>query len=449
MVLRSTVLLIFITLIGSARPVTGIEPVSFRRDIAPVLQGRCLACHGPDQAEGGYRVDTFQHLMKPGDSGLASFTPQDLEESETFRRVVSEDDSERMPLDAAPLSSKQIALLRRWTEEGAKFDGSDPNAALASLVPAVVHADPPNVYTTTVPIMALAFAPTGDALIAGGYRELTVWDPVNGQLLRRIGNVAERTYAISASPDGRLLAVACGVPGQLGEVRMFSWPEGVLIRVFGGTRDVCLDVAFSPDGRCVATASADGWIRFFQVNDGALKHEIPAHSDWVTSLNFNRDGSRLASASRDKSAKVFDVDSGEPLVTYSGHGQPVQGVVFHPEGQSVYSSGADRKIHLWMVNDGKKVAEIIGFAGEIYRLQTGNDSLFAASADRSVRQYDIRSRKRIRSFSGLSDWALASAYHARQQWLAAGCFDGQVRIWSLENGSEICRIIAAPGYQAP
>ncbi|MCA9268871.1 MAG: hypothetical protein KDA41_10395, partial [Planctomycetales bacterium] len=35
------------------------EPVSFRRDVAPLLLAKCQACHGPRKAEGGYRVDTF------------------------------------------------------------------------------------------------------------------------------------------------------------------------------------------------------------------------------------------------------------------------------------------------------------------------------------------------------------------------------------------------------
>ena len=40
-------------------------PVSFRKDLAPILQENCLACHGPKKAEGGYRVDSFE----TGDEG--------------------------------------------------------------------------------------------------------------------------------------------------------------------------------------------------------------------------------------------------------------------------------------------------------------------------------------------------------------------------------------------
>ena len=43
----------------------GQAPVSFVRDIAPVLVKQCQGCHGPKKVKGGYRVDTFEHLLKP------------------------------------------------------------------------------------------------------------------------------------------------------------------------------------------------------------------------------------------------------------------------------------------------------------------------------------------------------------------------------------------------
>jgi len=50
-------------------PVGRADEVSFRRDLAPVLVQKCLACHGPKKAKGSYRVDTFEKLALPGDTG--------------------------------------------------------------------------------------------------------------------------------------------------------------------------------------------------------------------------------------------------------------------------------------------------------------------------------------------------------------------------------------------
>ncbi|MGB1814755.1 MAG: c-type cytochrome domain-containing protein [Rubripirellula sp.] len=46
--------------------------ISFRRDVAPIFLENCVACHDAKKAEGGYRIDTFTELCKPGDSCDAS-----------------------------------------------------------------------------------------------------------------------------------------------------------------------------------------------------------------------------------------------------------------------------------------------------------------------------------------------------------------------------------------
>ena len=78
------------------------EAASFKADIAPILINNCLACHGPKKAEGGYRVDTFERFLREGDSGAAAITAANHDESESLRRIKSEDEFERMPLEGEP-----------------------------------------------------------------------------------------------------------------------------------------------------------------------------------------------------------------------------------------------------------------------------------------------------------------------------------------------------------
>ena len=360
--------------------------------------------------------------------------------------VISDDESERMPLEGDPLKKEQIALLKKWIEGGAKFDGPDPKADLATIVPPPVYPDPPKAYPHTLPITALKFSPDGKRLIVGGYHELTVWNPADGKLLQRIKNVGQRTYAMAFRPDGKLLAVAGGAPGRLGETRLFQPGDGKLVRVLAATSDVVLDVAFNPAGDRLAVASADGVVRVFEVASGKLQLTITSHSDWIMAVSWSADGKQLATASRDKTAKVFKSDSGELVVTYAGHGQPVKGVAFHPDGKEVFSSGGDKKLHRWKIADGKKSAEV-GFGGEVYKLVRGGDFLFAASADKTVRQFEAKTHKQIRSYTGHSDWALSSAFHAGTKRLASGGFNGQVRIWNTDDGKQVTSFVAAPGYQ--
>src|SRR5436190_19536884 len=111
------------------------EPISFKRDVAPVLLNNCLACHGPKKAEGGYRIDTYERVTAAGDSTQPGFMAKDLDGSEAFRRLTSTDVKERMPLEGDPLPPEQGSLLKQWIEGGVPFDGPDPKAPIASYIP--------------------------------------------------------------------------------------------------------------------------------------------------------------------------------------------------------------------------------------------------------------------------------------------------------------------------
>jgi WD40 repeat protein len=423
------------------------EPVSFKRDVAPILLNNCLACHGPKKAEGGYRIDTFERAIAAGDSTQAAFIAKQLEQSEAFRRVTSTDKLERMPLDGDPVPPEQIDVLKRWLEEGAAFDGPDPKAALASYIPPPTHPAAPEAYRATMPITAVEFTPDGSQLVVGGYHELHFYNPADGQLARRLANVGQRTYAIRYSPDGQLLAVACGAPGRLGEVRLFKPDTGELVRVLGMTSDVVYDCAFSPQGDRLATAAADGAVRVFNVADGAEQLTITSHSDWVYAVAWKADGSQLATASRDKTAKVFDAKTGDLLITFSAHNQPVRGVLFHPDGAEVYSSASDNKVQRWKIADAAKTKET-GLGGEVYKLASAGEFFLTSSADNKVRQFKAKEHEQVREFAGPKDWVLSAAMHLGTKRVAGGTLDGQVFIWNADDGAVVKSFYAAPGYTA-
>ena len=337
--------------------------------------------------------------------------------------------------------------MKRWIEEGAKYDADDPQADLAKIVPPPQHPPAPQAYRNTLPITALAFNPDGSELFVGGYHELTVWSAADGKMLRRIGNVGQRCYSLAFSPDGKTLAVASGTPGRLGEVRLFDPASGELKSVLGTTSDVTFDVAYNSKGDRLAACSADGVIRVFHLPDGKEDLTITSHSDWVMAIAWSADGSKLISASRDKTAKVFDAKNGDLIVTYSGHGQPVQGVAFHPDGAEAFSSGVDKKVHQWKIADGKKTADVTSFKGEAFRLLAAGDFLFATSADKSARQFEIKTRKQVRAYSGHQDWVISAAYSANAKRLAGGGFDGRVIIWNSEDGKQVASFLAAPGFE--
>lgn len=96
------------------------RPLAFSRDVRPILANACFKCHGPDEhaRQGALRLDTR-------DGALEAARPGDPDASLMMRRIISHDTSERMPpLEVSPrgLAPEQIAVLRRWIEEGMRWD---------------------------------------------------------------------------------------------------------------------------------------------------------------------------------------------------------------------------------------------------------------------------------------------------------------------------------------
>ena len=435
----------FLAIVFVAAPACSEDDVSFRKDLAPILIKNCVGCHGDKTAESGFRLDSFTRAFEKNESGSVGFTAGMLEKSEVFRRLISDDADERMPPESDPLRAEQIALFRRWIEAGANFDGDDPAAPLISIVPAPTHPAAPESYPFTIPVSALVFSNDGRSLIASGYHELTVWNAENGELLRRINNVGRRTYALAISPDGKTLAAACGAPGSLGEVRLFNPETGELLRAFGTASDVVLDVAFNTQGDQLAVATTDGSLKTFETATGQELMTIAAHADWVTVVAWNSDSTKIASGSRDKTVKIFEATTGELIATYSGHGLPVRGVAFHPAGEELFSSGDDKRIHRWKIADAVKTSDI-GFGGEVFRLQIVGDFLFASSADKTVRQFEVESHTQLHSLTGHKDSPVSVTWHAPTKRLASGGFDGEVIVWDLDEKKPKLTFIAAPGY---
>ncbi|MFN7928200.1 MAG: PSD1 and planctomycete cytochrome C domain-containing protein [Blastocatellia bacterium] len=91
--------------------------VDFVRDIQPIFQANCAKCHGATKASGYLRLDAKQIAMKviqPGNSNS----------SRIVHRLLGEGGEARMPMGGDPLKPEQIALIKRWIDEGAQWSES-------------------------------------------------------------------------------------------------------------------------------------------------------------------------------------------------------------------------------------------------------------------------------------------------------------------------------------
>ena len=107
---------------GRARAQSSVE---FNRDVRPILSDACFRCHGPDAAarQADLRLDDEKAAKAARDEGPA-IVPGKLDESQLWRRITSIDLDERMPPSDSgkSLAKEQIDTLRRWIDQGAKWE---------------------------------------------------------------------------------------------------------------------------------------------------------------------------------------------------------------------------------------------------------------------------------------------------------------------------------------
>ena len=417
---------------------------SFTRDIAPLLQRKCVVCHGPEKTKGGYRLDSFDAAMKPGESRKPPIRAGDAAGSHLVELLKAADPEDRMPQRDDALPAESIQQIETWIAEGAVFDGVNPKAPL-SMLGQSQDEPAPKKYPHPVSITALAFNSDGAKLFASGYHEVTVWNITNGVLLDRHGKLPRRIASLAMSPDGSCICVAGGDPGLSGEVVLLGTEREMSQRTLARTSDMILCAAFSPNGQSLATGGADSTIRLFDLRTNSEPKIIQTHADWVMNLSFSPDGLHLVSASRDRTARLFRVDDMEPLASFQAHAKPVEWVAFSADGKQVLSAGRDKKVRYFEALDPAKAGEFANVGRDITAMACNQGFVFIATDDGAISQRRLVERDEIRRFSGHHDRVLSLAFDAGGKFLASGDHLGEVRVWKVDDATETIRFVATPG----
>ncbi len=107
-------------LLGLAALTHAAEPVDYLRDVKPILSNSCYTCHGPDEGtrEAELRFDERDSAIR------SAIVPGEADSSDIIDRITSDDPDTQMPppdSQREKLSREQVETLKRWINEGAKF----------------------------------------------------------------------------------------------------------------------------------------------------------------------------------------------------------------------------------------------------------------------------------------------------------------------------------------
>ncbi|MBI5802551.1 MAG: PSD1 domain-containing protein [Verrucomicrobia bacterium] len=121
--------LLTIASLGVAAPAPGPASnlpgkLDFARDIAPIFSAKCFACHGPDDAhrKAKLRLDVREEALKSRD-GKPAIVASSLAKSELWHRITNKNPDDVMPpkKQGKPLTPQEVALLKKWLEQGAPY----------------------------------------------------------------------------------------------------------------------------------------------------------------------------------------------------------------------------------------------------------------------------------------------------------------------------------------
>jgi len=264
-----------------------------------------------------------------------------------------------------PISSVAISSDGAWAASG------DDNGVIRLWNAATGEERVLRGHTST--ILAMAFAPSGQVLVASARDgKLIAWQLTQNRHRELEGGVGPFDFLVFSN-DGALLAAGNGSQGKV-----FLWDMTTPTRSLRGSfqdagkRVLCL--AFAPDNKVLATGTHNNLVRLWSlgkertvlrgtelVRDIPVKpegRELDRHTGPIACLAFSADGTRLASGSADTTVKFWDVVTHQEIISLQGHKDQVRQVGFSGDGKKVLSIGQDGQVKFWEVATGEERSSI-------------------------------------------------------------------------------------------
>ncbi len=298
----------------------------------------------------------------------------------------------------------------------------------------------------------LAFSPAEQMLavampiVAKPEYSIRLWETPSGKELRRLGHHDDKIQSLAFSKDGRYLVSG----GRDKKVRVWETQFGQSMAVYShrGHTGWIECVAFSPDYQTVVSGSQDQTVRIWHLPAGGQLHPRVANKQRIRGASLSPDGKWFATGGRD-GVRIWEAKTGRSLsVTYPP--KSVDCVAFSPDGRSLVSGSGEHGIRLWELKEwndrvflkeprrlqGYNVPAVdVAFSPDGTRLVSGG-----GDSDRTVRLWDVASRKEIRQWTTGPDSAEDVAFSSDGRRVAALCGDDALRIWNTETGHLVQQI---------
>ena len=199
-----------------------------------------------------------------------------------------------------------------------------------------------------------------------------LWDTTTGEWIAQFAAHTGTVDALAFNADGSLLASA----SDDGTVRVWSMDDMRHVQTLSWPEASAHVLAWSPDGRLLATSDGASIIELWRTDDWRVERSIQADVESVHSLAFSPDSQTLAAGGRWAFIKVWNVGDGRSAGEFQGHSDDVNGVIYSADGRYIVSAsgstdgpkgGTDSAVHLWSVRYRESVQIYRGSLDMIHR----------------------------------------------------------------------------------
>lgn len=412
--------------------------------VSTIFAEHCLDCHAAQEPEGKLVMETFDALMKGGESGAV--LKQGDSSGSLLVKVVEgtllKDGKKWImpPGKRKKLTSDEITTLKSWIDSGA-LPPKEPEKIVRELkLPIIKPSVPPRRS-----IQAMEFAASPKLIAAARYGEVDLISSETRAVVRTLKGHRGSVNAIAFTADGKRLAAAAGEPALFGEVRIWNVADGKLVRTIEGHKDALYAVAISPDGQTLATGSYDQKIKLWELATGKELQTLSAHNGAIYDLAFRPDGKILASASGDRTVKLWTVATGKRVETFSQPLKEQYALSWSPDGKRLAAGGADNRIRVWEIS--ASAAEttnpllVSKFAheGAILNIAFSPDgkTILSAADDLTLKSWDAKEVTEKLLFEKQPDITPGIAFMADGKRIAVGRQDGSVAFYEAEKPSAL------------